>query len=128
MKQIGVDTFAIVSLPANAGLWPNRIVRDSFQSTNERQTIREDRTADAPATVTIGIAEASFYSAAGGLDNLTDADFNRLLAEIEVLQPNSFPKEPDSSSRSKVGKAADRGRHWRPLRSKELAKRPNRRR
>lgn len=84
MKQLGVDTFAIVSLPAGAGLWPNRIVRDSFQSTNERQTIREDRTADAPATVAIGTSETSYYSASGGLDNLTSADFNRLLAEIEV--------------------------------------------
>ena len=88
---INIPNFVVTSLPNSGGVkWPNNILRDSFQAANERRTIREDRTADAPAVVTIDVSETKYNSASGGLANLTTADFNRLLAEVQVP---SFTKD-----------------------------------
>jgi hypothetical protein len=89
-KLINIPNFTITSLPGGGGDWPVGILRDSFQASNERRTLREDRTADAPAVVTIDTSETKYNSPSGGLNNLTDADFNRLLAEIQVP---SFTKD-----------------------------------
>jgi hypothetical protein len=83
-KLVGVETFQLYALPAGGGNWPLNVLRDSFQATNERRTLREDRTADAPAIVSIGTSPTTYYSPVGGLDNLTTFSVNRLVAEIEV--------------------------------------------